>query len=85
MSLTFGGAAVAIIGAGLFGAASSADSDSRTALTLQDQQSSHSSAVTFQNAGIALVVVGSVAAATGGVLLVLGTRHKRPATVAEAR
>jgi tetratricopeptide (TPR) repeat protein len=85
MSLTFGGAAVAIIGAGLFGAASSADSNSRTALTLQDQQSQHDSAVTFQNAGIALVCIGSAAAATGAVLLVLGSRHKRPATVAEAR
>ena len=77
MTLTFGGAAVAIIGAGLLGAASSDDSNSRVASTLQDQQSLHSSALTFQNAGIALLVVGSAAAVTGAVVLAIGTRHKR--------
>ncbi len=85
MSLTFGGAAVAIIGAGLLGQAGSDDSSSRNALTLQDQQNFHSSATTFQGAGIALLTIGSVAAVTGAVILAVGARHKRPATVAEAR
>ncbi|HZS39880.1 MAG TPA: tetratricopeptide repeat protein [Polyangia bacterium] len=77
ISLTGGGVVVAVIGAGLLGKAGADDSSARNALTLPDQNNFHSSAQTFQSAGIALLVVGSAAAVTGAVLLAVGARHKR--------